>query len=37
MTLFSDALDGRMLLYLYYYDIVLRGIRWAYVILSLLL
>jgi len=37
MTLFSEALDGRMLLYLYYYDIVLRGIRRAYVTLSLLL
>jgi len=37
MTLYSEALDGRMLLFLYYYDIVLRGISRAYVTLSLLL
>jgi len=37
MTLFFEALDGRMLIFLYYYAIVLRGIRWAYVTLSLLL
>jgi len=37
MTLFSEALDGRMLLYLDYYDIVLRGIRRAYVTFSVLL
>jgi len=37
MTLYSEALAGRMLLFLYYYDIVLLGIRWVYVTFSVLL